>query len=223
MPAQWPSRMPRDLAELPYAHRLVPFEGELGREGDHEGVHFDGCAFDGVDGGSSAFTASAFSSVTVTGGRYRRARFDDVWTHNARWIGADLAESRWLDCEASAGLLAGVELAGSELRRVTFHHCKFDSVNLRATELRDVAFVGCLLRDVDFAGAALNRVAFPGTTLERVRFDNLAAADADLSEAAALGIASGLGALRGATISVLQLMELAPALAQHVGLVVADG
>ncbi|WP_204328103.1 pentapeptide repeat-containing protein [Streptomyces aureoverticillatus] len=222
MPAQHP-RTPRDLADLPYAHRLEPFEGELEREGDYEAVHFDGCDFEELDGGSAAFAESAFSSVAFNGGRYRRARFDDVWTHQVRWVGADLAESRWTDCESGAGLLAGVELFSAQLRRVTFHHCKFDSVNLRVAALRDVAFVDCLLRDVDFGGAALTQVSFPGSTLDRVRFDDVKADRADLSEAAALGIASGLEAMRGVTISPLQLLELAPALAGVVGLKVREG
>ncbi|GHC79451.1 pentapeptide repeat-containing protein [Streptomyces flavofungini] len=213
---------PRDLADLPYAHRLDVFAGELGREGDHESVHFDGDDFVDLDGGGTTFLECALSSVAVEGGRYRRARFTDVWTHQTRWVGADLAETQWTDCESGAGLLAGVELYGARLRRMVFHRCKFDSVNLRAAELRDVTFVDCLLRDVDFGGARLKGVVFPGTTLERVRFDNVTVDRADLSGAAALGIASGLDALRGATISVLQLMELAPALAELNGLRVAD-
>ncbi|MER7345384.1 pentapeptide repeat-containing protein [Streptomyces aurantiacus] len=222
MPAQRP-RPQRDLADLPYAHRLEPFAGEPAREGDYEAAHFDGCDFEELDGGSALFAESAFSSVTFTGGRYRRARFDDVWTHQVRWVGTDLAETAWTDCESGAGLLAGVELFGAQLRRVTFHHCKFDSVNLRAAALRDVTFVDCLLRDVDFGGAGLTRVAFPGTTLDRVRFDNVKADRADLSEAASLSIASGLEAMRGVTISALQLLELAPALADIVGLEVREG
>ncbi|MEU2562702.1 pentapeptide repeat-containing protein [Streptomyces longispororuber] len=214
---------PREFADLPYAHRLETFTGELGRDGDHECVHFDGCDVTDADAGRTAFLECAFSSVAFEGGRYRRARFNDVWAHQTRWVGTDLAETEWTDAEAGAGLLAGVELHGARLRRVVFHHCKFDSVNLRATALRDVTFVNCLLRDVDFAGAALKGVAFPGTTLERVRFDNVTVDGADLSGAAALGIASGLASLRGAAISGLQLVELAPALAETVGLTVKEG
>ncbi|MGA4842894.1 pentapeptide repeat-containing protein [Streptomyces sp. G45] len=221
MPAT-PHPAPRDLADLPYAHRLEAFAGELEREGDHESVHFDGGDFVDLDGGDSVFIECAFSSVAFEGGRYRRSRFNDVWAHQTRWVGADLAETQWTDAEAGAGLLAGVELHGARLRRVVFHHCKFDSVNLRATELRDVAFVDCLLRDVDFGGAHLAGVDFPGTTLERVRFDNVTVDRADLSRAAALGISSGFDALRGATISGLQLVELAPALALTLGIEVTD-
>lgn len=215
--------MPREFDSLPYAHRLQPFtDTTLDRDGDYDSVHFNGCAFEDVDGGSTTIGESVFSSVTFTRGRYRRTQFDDVWMHTVRWIGSDLAESGWMDAEFISGLLAGVELFGSQMRRVTFHHCKFDSVNFRTARLRDVSFNGCLLRDVDFSGAALTGVTFPGSTLDQVRIDNAKLTDVDLREAGSLGFASGLEALRGATISTTQLLDLAPSLAQVLGLTVKD-
>ncbi|WP_372411093.1 pentapeptide repeat-containing protein [Streptomyces luteireticuli] len=215
-------RAPRDLAGLPFADRLEPFTGEIERAGSYEWVHFDGSVFEDVDGGSSLFSESAFSSVTFNRGRYRRSRFDDVWLHNIRMVGTDLAESRWLDGECIGGVLAGTEIHGAEMYRTVFHQCKLDSVNLRATLLRDVTFVDCLLRDVDFGGATLNGVTFPGSTLDGVRFDRATLNRVDLREAGALRIASGLEGLKGAMISTGQLFDLAPALAQYVGLTVKD-
>ncbi|MFD0341124.1 hypothetical protein ACFVH0_21000 [Streptomyces sp. NPDC127117] len=45
---------------------------------------------------------------------------------------------------------------------------------------------------------------------------------ADLREAAGLSIVSGLEALKGATISTYQLLHMAPALVQVLGLTVKD-
>ncbi|MBH1937259.1 hypothetical protein I5Q34_23820 [Streptomyces sp. AV19] len=59
-------------------------------------------------------------------------------------------------------------------------------------------------------------------TLDGVRFDRAALTGGDLREAAALRIASGLEGMKGATIGTAQLFDLAPALAQHVGLAVRD-
>ncbi|MEU1672325.1 pentapeptide repeat-containing protein [Streptomyces roseifaciens] len=130
-------------------------------------------------------------------------------------VGTNLAETTWLDSQCTASVFAGTEIHGSEIRRTVFHQCKFDSVNLRATALRDVAFVGCLLRDVDFSGATLAGVSFPGSTLDRTRFDKATLTRTDLREATALDIASGTGYLNGATISTAQLSDLAPLLAQQ--------
>ncbi|MDD9376905.1 pentapeptide repeat-containing protein [Streptomyces sp. ZAF1911] len=213
----------RDLAALPYAHRLEPFTGEIEREGTYEWLHFDGSAFEDVQGGSTQFSESAFSSATFERGHYRRSRFDDVWMHTVRMVGTDLAETTWLDSECTASVFAGTEIHVSEMHRTVFHQCKFDSVNLRGSTLKDVAFVDCLLRDVDFGGAMLTGVSFPGSTLDVARFDKATVTRVDLSEALALGIASGIEALKGATISSIQLLDLAPALARHVGLTVKGG
>lgn len=215
-----PVLVPRDLAELPYAHRMDPFDGDLDRDGTYENVHFDGSALDDADGGGSRFTECAFSDTVFTQGRYRRARFDDVWLNAVRMVGTDLAESNWLDVEFSAGLLAGLQIHGAQLRRVVFHHCKFDSVNLRAASLREVSFVNCLLRDVDLAGATLTGVSFPGTELDGIQLDKARLAKTDLRDATGVRVTSGLDALRGATINRLQLMDLAPDLARTLGITV---
>jgi uncharacterized protein YjbI with pentapeptide repeats len=217
------TRAPRDLADLPYAHRLETLTTDLAREGDYEWIRVDGRTFDEIDGGMSRFNESVLSSVTFTGGRLRRTRFDTVWMHNIRTVGTDLAETSWLDTECVSGLLAGTQLHGAQMRRVVFHRCKFDSVNFRSAKLREVAFVDCLLRDADFGGAAMAVVSFPGTSLDRVDFGRAALDRVDLREATALGITSEAGALKGAVVTTPQLLELAPALARHVGLTVKDG
>ncbi|ANW22575.1 pentapeptide repeat-containing protein [Streptomyces clavuligerus] len=217
-----PTRTPQDLSELPYAHRLEPFTGEPERDGDYEWAHLDGLALDDIDAGMARFSESALTSVTFTGGRLRRARLDTVWMHNVRTVGTDLAETGWLDTACLSSLLAGTQLHGARLQRVVFQQCKFDSVNLRAAVLREVSFVDCLLRDVDFAGASLTGVTFPGTALDRVGLDRAVLSRVDLREATALGIGSGVEALKGATVSTTQLFDLAPVLARHIGLTVRD-
>ncbi|MCD0482452.1 pentapeptide repeat-containing protein [Streptacidiphilus sp. ASG 303] len=214
--------LPRDRADLPYAAHLEPADGPLSREGDYDTVLFEDVEFDGPEAGGARFTECAFASVSFNGGRMRRARFNDVWLHTVRWVGTDLAQSGWLDAEVVAGMLAGLEVYDAELRRVSFHHCKFDSVNLRGAVLRDVVFHDCVLRDVDFAGASLTGAAFPGSVLEGVRFDRARLSRVDLRGAAALGIAGGLDGLRGATVSSAQLVELAPLLADTLGIAVRD-
>ncbi|MFG3001422.1 pentapeptide repeat-containing protein [Streptomyces sp. NPDC048340] len=79
-----------------------------------------------------------------------------------------------------------------------------------------------LLRDVDFGQATFTDVAFPGTTLDRARFDRAVMNRVDLRDAAGLHIASGIEALKGATISTAQLFDIAPAFAQQAGITVKD-
>ncbi|WP_377270056.1 pentapeptide repeat-containing protein [Peterkaempfera sp. SMS 1(5)a] len=215
-------KSPRERDDLPYADHLVPFQGELGAEEYHDTLLFDGLDLEQPAAGGARFTECAFSSVTITGGRLRRARFNDVWLHTVRWVGTDLSHTAWLDAEVVAGMLAGLEVYDAELRRVAFHNCKLDSVNLRGAQLREVSFTDCLLRDVDFGGAALTEVTFPGSALEGVRFDRATLSRVDLRDATALGIAGGLDSLQGATVSSAQLLDLAPLLAASLGITVKD-
>ena len=125
-------------------------------------------------------------------------------------------------CSSDLGCaLAGVQAFSASMRRVTFRDCKLDSVNFRSGTLTDVTFENCLLRDTEFGGARLVRVSFPGSTLTRADFAKVTCTDVDL-RGAGLGITAGYESLRGATIDSVQLVALAPLLARHLGITVAD-
>ncbi|SDQ94796.1 pentapeptide repeat-containing protein [Thermostaphylospora chromogena] len=213
---------PRRRADLPFAGYLEAFEGEPVPSGVYDTLSVDGREFDGVDAGGARFVECAFSSVTFTAAKLPRARLNDVWLDTVRWTGCDLTETSWLDVEMVGSVLGGVAMPAAELLRVTFHGCKFEGVNLRFAALREVTFADCVLREVDLAEAALHTVAFPGSSLEGVRLHRARMEGVDLRGATALGISDGHDALRGATISTSQLLELAPMLAHALGVTVRD-
>ncbi len=136
-------------------------------------------------------------------------------------MSTDLAETGWQDTTLTGCALAGVQAFSASMRRVTFRDGKLDSVNFRSGTLTDVRFENCLLRDAEFGGATLRRVSFAGCTLTRADFTKVSCTDVDL-RGAALGIAAGYESLRGATIDSVQLVALAPLLARHLGITVAD-
>ncbi|WP_406278285.1 pentapeptide repeat-containing protein [Embleya sp. NBC_00896] len=205
------------LADLPWAQHLTPAELPLEPDGDHDGVHFDRVELDGSGGGR--FIECAFTNSTLAAGRYRRSRLSDVWLADVRVVGADLAETAWVDATFLRSVVAGVQAFGSTWRRIAFQGCKLDSVNLREAHLTDVVFQDCLLRDPDLAGAKLTRVTFPGTRITGAVLDKATLTGCDL-RGAELGIASGHAALKGTTIDTGQLFDLAPHLAQHLGITV---
>jgi uncharacterized protein YjbI with pentapeptide repeats len=214
---------PDELADLPYADQLRPYTGPLAMEGDYDTVHMDRLRFEDDDRASgSRFLESAVTDCVFAGTNLRRARLNDLWASGTRFTGCTFAESSWLDSVLTGCSLAGVELYDAVLRRVTFRHCKLDSVNLRSTALHDVAFEDCVLRDVDFGQARLNGVTFPGSRLERARFGQATLKKTDLRGALAIDLAEGYESLRGALITSVQLLDLAPALAQTLGITVKD-
>ncbi|WP_035793628.1 pentapeptide repeat-containing protein [Kitasatospora mediocidica] len=214
--------MAQQLDDLPYAHLLQPHRGPLRRDARYDTTHFEGEAYEGVEAGGATFMECAFTGVSLTEARLRKARFNEVWVDACRWVATDLAETEWQDATVQAGLLAGISAYGSQLRRLTIRQCKLEAVNLRAAVLRDVVFEDCQLRDVDFGGAKLTDVSFPGSSLEEVRFGGATLKKVDLRGATRLGLPDGHEGLRGAVISSLQLLELAPQFAQALGVQVKD-
>lgn len=211
-----------DLAALPYARYLEPFDGEFHRDGDHSEIHVDAAEFEEAQAGGSRFTESAITGVTFTGSGFDRARLDDVWISRSRWIGGTWAEAELLNVTILESVLAGIQAYGGKWRRVVVQGCKIDSLNLRGATLQDVEFRDCDLSELDCGDATLARVTFPGSTIRRARFEKATVKSVDFRGARELDIAQGWDSLRGALIDSTQLAEAAPALAQTLGLVVKD-
>jgi len=81
--------------------------------------------------------------------------------------------------------------------------------------------VDCTLRDVDFGGATLTDLAFPGSRVERLALNGATLKRVDLRGATVLEL-NDVNGLKGATISELQLMGLAPSFAHALGVKVED-
>jgi uncharacterized protein YjbI with pentapeptide repeats len=214
-----PKSPPQELADLPFASVLRTHDGGLEPEGDYDGLHFDRRTFAEEEAGHARFLECAFTGAALEGGRFNRARFQDVWIRDTRMVAVEIVESDWQDSAVLASVLAGVQAYNAIFRRVTFQNCKLDSVNFRGATLVDVTFADCILRDVDFSMAKLTRTAFPGSRLTETRLTKATFDKVDL-RGAQIGIADGVESLRGAIIDSSQLIDLAPLLAQCIGLTV---
>jgi uncharacterized protein YjbI with pentapeptide repeats len=208
--------------------RAFPDAEPLEFDGDYDRQLFAGLAFADADAAGARFTECAFTDGTgFDGARLRRSRFSDAWFAQARLVAVDLAESSLTDAWFSGCVFAGVQAFSVIGRRVLLRGCKLDSVNFRDTRLTDVVFEDCVLRDVDFGSAKLTRVRFPGCQLVGADFTRTTCRDVDLRGArlgseSVPGIKAGYDSLAGTRIDNLQLMTIAPLLAQHLGITVAD-
>jgi uncharacterized protein YjbI with pentapeptide repeats len=215
-------KTPLEVSDLAYGHLLTPHEGELETEAFYETELFDGFDAEGDDAGEARFSECAFRSASLADVRLRRCRFSDVWFGGCRVVGSDLAHTGWLDVTMTSTVLAGVEAFDAELRRMVFHGAKLNSVNLRGARMREVVFENCVLDDVDFTGASLTDVRFPDSALRGVRIARSTLKKVDLRGATALEFADGYDALNGAIIDSVQLVTMAPLLAQALGITVRD-
>ncbi|HVT68572.1 MAG TPA: pentapeptide repeat-containing protein [Trebonia sp.] len=221
-------KSPRTVEDLPFAPDLAAFGGrELEIDGDYDRARFSGLLLADADAGGARFTECAFTGGGFDGGRLRRTRLSDVWFSETRLVAVDLAESSLTDVWFSGCVFAGVQAFSCIGRRVLLRGCKLDSVNFRDCRLTDVVFEDCVLRDVDFGSAKLARARFPGSQFTGVDFTRVACKDVDLRGVRlgtpdTPGIKAGYDALAGARIDNLQLLTLAPLLAHHLGITVAD-
>lgn len=182
----------------------------------------DGALFADVDLSGERILDRDLIECLIAGGR-----LDDADLQGSR-----MRETRWERCEATT-----LGLSRAELREVEFVGCRFGAVeaydikarmlhvedcrlgylNLRGAELVDVTFTRCTITDLDLGGAQIDRLALPACRVENLIVTGASLRDVDLRGAEFSAI-TGVEALRGATVSPDQLHELAPLLAQHLGL-----
>jgi uncharacterized protein YjbI with pentapeptide repeats len=196
------------------------YVGMLTPHGDYDGDVLTG-DLSGQFAESARFLECTFQRCDLSEVRAPGARFADSGLYAVQGAGVDLSNTSWLDCVVQGARLGAVALYGAELRRVRFEGCKIEFLNLRGATLAEVAFVDCQLVEPDFAEARLERVDFTGSRLVVPDFARARMKAVDLT-GAELSAPRGLAGLGGATISRLQLIDLGPALAAELGIVVTD-
>jgi uncharacterized protein YjbI with pentapeptide repeats len=93
--------------------------------------------------------------------------------------------------------LGFLNLAGAHVEDVRFEGCEIGSLDARTAELTAVIFVDCTLQELNVSGATLRKVDLSGARLRSL---------------------VGVESLRGAIVSHEQLVDLAPILAEQLGL-----
>lgn len=160
-------------------------------------VHWDGATLDATD---------------FTGARFIDNRFTDVASAALKASG-----STWRNVEMIGSRIGAVELDRAELMSVRLDRCKLDYVNLRYATVRDLTVADCQIDELDLAFASLEHVGFDRCRIGKLSITSATLAAVDL-RGADLDAVSGVQALAGSTISPAQLAQLAPALADHLGI-----
>jgi uncharacterized protein YjbI with pentapeptide repeats len=116
---------------------------------------------------------------------------------------------------------SGAQFQMCSIQDVVFKGCKLDLVNFRFAKLKNVIFRDCLVSDTDFYNAELTNVRFDKCNIEKIELSGTKNKNLDL-RSSQLGSIHGSGSLKGAIIDQMQLMQLAPYLAQEIGLTIKD-
>lgn len=211
-------RLPSFADLAPSAHAdltALPLDGRV------EDAAFVDDVAAGADLEDTVFTGCSFRRVGLSDADLNRASFGDCRFTELNAPVFRAPDSSWFNTRLAQTRLGSAELYGASLRSVRFDGGKLGYANLRQAKLRDVAFHDVVFDELDLGSATLDRVSFTDCRIDTLTLDGAKLKDVDLRGVRFRAI-SGLAGLRGATIDAFQLADLAPALAAHVGLVVAD-
>lgn len=157
-------------------------------------------------------TGGRFDGTNLQGSRMRETRLERC---EATSLGLTRTELR--EVEFAACRFGDLQMYDTTARMVHIEDCRLGYVNLRGAELVDITFTNCTIEDLDLGGARVERLALPGCRVRSLTVGEGSLRDVDL-RGAELSEITGIEALRGATVSPEQLHELAPLLADHLGI-----
>ncbi len=170
---------------------------------------------------SAGLEGCRFEAIQATGALFQSCQFLDC-----ELIGGDMtavhADSNGFERVLFGKVRAGgIDLAAASLKHVDFSGCKLTMANFRQAELRNVVFRDCDLSKADFRGALLTNVAFISCTMEATEMQGVKCSNVDLRRSTLTGLV-GVASLKGATLSTVQLMGLAPDLAMELEILIED-
>ena len=126
------------------------------------------------------------------------------------------ADAGWRQVEIRDSRIGSWELCDAIWRSVHFHGCKIGYLNLRDAQLSDLQFTNCVIEELDLMRARATRVGFTDCRIGRLELAGSRLADVDL-RGAQLSDVGDLTGLSGATVSLEQLLDLAPLMAARLG------
>ena len=200
--------------------KLETFQGSLEIEGDYDSLAFRKVDLTAQDGEGAHFEDCVLIECTLDEVRIDHARIlETIFTGShattLELLGATLRDVTFADCRI--GALAS---PGSKWTQVSVRGGKLDYVNLRDAQLDNVKFEDCSIGELDLSGAIVTQLVILGCRVGQLTLTHAQLKDTDL-RGAELSSVTGLTELAGATITNVQLHDLAPALAAHLQITVA--
>lgn len=160
-----------------------------------------------------------FDRMTFLQAQLLRLVARDLIVKQSDFSSTAMADGAINRAEFSNCRMSGVDLSKTSLHDVVFRGCKLDMANLRFADIRRAKFIDCTLIETDFLGATLHDVTFESCILEKTIFDRVKCKQVDLRTSQLYEL-SGWSSLKGVIIDDVQLMSVAPYLANELGLII---
>jgi uncharacterized protein YjbI with pentapeptide repeats len=207
---------------LPEPRVLGPGDpATLGPHDERTGESWVGVDLTGRDLTAVTLTDCGIRSATLSEAILRSAQVVDSQVQDGFATTLLASRSAWRGVRLERLRVGSAELFDADLVSVALRASKVDDLNARGARWTDVLLEDCVIATLDLAGARLRRVAFDGCRIGTLELSGTTCTHVDL-RTTSIGHVNGLEGLRGATIDTGQLIELAPALARHLGIAVED-
>lgn len=215
-PTTTPPRLPRlpDAACGAYAEARIT---AICPEEDLDGLRINGQRADVVDMTAAAVLDCAFERLAIGTLVAERAHISRTVAEGCRAASCDVraagVEASLVDAcafgavQANAAKIVGVEVRG----------CRIDYLNCRDAVCHDLMFRDCTIGEFDGNGARLSRVRFADTRVDVLSLQHAVCADVDL-RGARLREVRGVDSLKGTTMTVGQIADLAEVFARSIGI-----
>ena len=177
----------------------------------------EGAPVEGTEGRGGRIRFSLLRDLALGSTKLTGVTITDVVAERVDLTASDLNKARVSSVRFSDCRCLATNWAEAILADVTFERCTLEMSNFRFARLERVVFEGCDLKSADFANSMAAEVVFKSCTMEGADFREARLTTVDLRRSQVKGI-KGMAGLRGATITVGQLLDLAPALAQEMGI-----
>ena len=175
----------------------------------------------GADLSALSLLSCRFSEVFANDTDLAAARLVDCRLERLSATYLHSPRSTWRTVELVDSRIGAWELYDADVESLLIEDCRLGFVNLAGTAVRDVLIQGTRIDELDLSGIDARRVRFEDCRVGTLRLHGGSLSDVDL-RGMEMRTVSGVGSLAGATVSSGQLSELAPLLAQHLGLRVTD-
>ncbi len=184
---------------------LVPDPFELESDGDYTNLLVRDLDLAGNVVNDSIFDRSRFAKLALNDTRFnkcqfRDARFDTCNMANAAWKNCKLAQLQLANCK-----FTGFRLIDTQVANVLFESCSGKFAHLNGSVFKKVIFQNCVLPGADFSNCNFQETMFVGCDLSETLFYDAKLQGTDLT---------------GAIMGEEQVRELAPQLAELLGIIV---
>ena len=194
---------------------------ELAAGGMVEDLQLAEADLSGSDLSAISLLSCRFSEVFANDTDLAAARLVDCRLERLSATYLHSPRSTWRTVELVDSRIGAWELYDADVESLLIEDCRLGFTNLAGTTVRDLLIRATRIDELDLSGIDAQRVHFEDCRVGTLHLHGGSLRDVDL-RGLEMRTVSGVGSLAGATVSSGQLSELAPLLAQHLGLRVTD-